>query len=60
ANWAAKLDLLIRGQNWVAKRIGETLPSIDDTALTAFLVEMQATHITNVAQARSAAIKPAH
>jgi nitronate monooxygenase len=58
ATWAAKLDLLIRGQHWVAKRIGEKLPVTNDTVLTAFLVEMQATHITNVEEARLATGAP--
>jgi len=58
--WPTRLDLLVRGQRWVAKRIAERLPSIADAELAAFLTEMHATHLVNVAEAQNiaAAIGP--
>ena len=53
--WPARLDLLVRGQNWVAKRIAERLGQIDDGELVAFLTEMHATHVVNVDAARAIA-----
>ncbi len=52
AGWAARLDLLARGQHWVAKRIAETWPRLEDRELRDFLVEMEQTHHVNVAAAR--------
>ena len=49
--WPERLDLLIRGQRWVAKRIAERLPEAKDADLVAFLTEMTETHWLNVAQA---------
>ena len=49
AGWAARLDLLVRGQRWVETRIRESLPLVDDPDLRAFLTEMADTHRTNVA-----------
>jgi hypothetical protein len=54
--WAARLDLLVRGQRWVAKRIGERLPGVADSELSAFLTEMHATHLVNVAEAQKLAV----
>jgi hypothetical protein len=53
--WPARLDLLVRGQRWVAKRIAERLPAISDAELAAFLTEMHSTHLVNVAQAQDLA-----
>ncbi len=50
--WIARLDLLIRGQMWVAKRIAERLPGVADAELSVFLTEMHATHLVNVAAAQ--------
>ena len=49
--WPARLDLLVRGQRWVARRIEERLPKIDDEELKSFLAEMHSTHLVNVAEA---------
>ena len=49
--WPARLDLLVRGQRWVAKRIAERLPQCADAELAEFLTEMHATHLVNVAEA---------
>jgi nitronate monooxygenase len=48
-DWPARLDLLIRGQAWVARKIAETLPVVEDPPLRAFLEEMHQTHLINVA-----------
>lgn len=53
--WPARLDLLVRGQRWVAKRIEERLPTIDDADLKGFLSEMHQTHLVNVAEAQKIA-----
>lgn len=50
-DWPARLDLLVRGQRWVARRIEEQIPSVADPELKAFLNEMHATHLANVAEA---------
>lgn len=49
--WPARLDLLIRGQRWVAKRIAERRPGLQDAELAAFLAEMEQTHWINVEMA---------
>jgi len=54
-DWPKRLDLLIRGQRWVAKRIAEKLPTYDDAELVDFLTEMHATHLVNVAAAEELA-----
>lgn len=53
--WTRRLDLLVRGQRWVAKRISERMTSIEDAELAAFLTEMQTTHLVNVAEAENIA-----
>ena len=53
--WPARLDLLVRGQRWVAKRVAERLPQCDDAELAEFLTEMHATHLVNVAAAQDIA-----
>lgn len=50
--WASRLDLLARGQNWVAARIAEMLPRLGDPQLRQFLAEMEQTHHVNVAAAQ--------
>jgi hypothetical protein len=54
-DWPARLDLLIRGQAWVARKIAETLPAVLDPPLRAFLEEMHQTHLANVAAAEQIA-----
>ena len=54
-DWRARFDLLARGQRWVARRIEEKIPVIDDPELKAFLQEMHATHLANVAKAQTIA-----
>lgn len=54
-DWPARLDLLVRGQRWVARRIAERLPAIGDPELAAFLDEMHRTHLANVAEAQAIA-----
>ena len=49
--WAARLDLLVRGQAWVESRIRESLPLVTDPDLAAFLAEMADTHRDNIAAA---------
>lgn len=44
-----RLALLNRGQAWVARRVEEALPRIEDTAIYAELTEMRDTHRANVA-----------
>lgn len=44
----AQLDLLNRGQSWVARRIEERLDAIDDAETRAFLTEMAQRHRRNV------------
>lgn len=51
-DWPSRLDLLVRGQRWVARRIEERLPSVDDPDLKDFLEEMHSTHLVNVAEAQ--------
>ena len=46
--WPARLDLLIRGQRWVARRIAERRPGLQDAELSAFLAEMEQTHWMNL------------
>jgi hypothetical protein len=53
--WVKRLDLLVRGQRWVAKRISERITSVEDAELAAFLAEMEATHRINVAEAEDIA-----
>ena len=54
-SWLTRFDLLVRGQRWVARRIEEQLPLIEDPELKDFLSEMLATHQTNVKEAQSIA-----
>ena len=44
----ARLDLLNRGQMWVAKRIDEALPRIDDAIVRVALEDMHTSHLANV------------
>jgi hypothetical protein len=46
--WPARFRLLDRGQRWVAKRIDEVLPQLDDAELTGFLIEMRDRHNENI------------
>ena len=46
--WLARFRLLDRGQRWVAQRIDETLPRLDDAELSAFLTEMRDRHVENI------------
>jgi nitronate monooxygenase len=48
-----KLELLNRGQGWVVRKITETLPSIDDLPLAAFLREMAEGHRVNISTLES-------
>lgn len=47
---AARLDLLVRGQNWVTRRLGEALPRIFEAALVADLEAMRQDHERNTAR----------
>jgi nitronate monooxygenase len=47
-----KLDLLDRGQGWVARTLREALTKIDDPMLYTDLVEMADTHGRNIAACR--------
>ena len=44
----AQLELLNRGQGWVARRLREALPRIESADLGAELREMLATHVSNI------------
>jgi hypothetical protein len=44
----AKCELLNRGQRWVIRKIEESLPTIADPQLKAFLTVMAAGHHTNI------------
>jgi len=44
----AKCELLNRGQRWVIRKIEESLPTIDDAQLKAFLTVMAAGHHSNI------------
>jgi nitronate monooxygenase len=46
----AQLDLLNRGQGWVARRLAEALPRIADAALHEELSEMLDAHVRNIRQ----------
>lgn len=46
----AQLDLLNRGQGWVARKLAEALPRIADAALHAELNEMLEVHERNIRQ----------
>ena len=46
---AARLAFLNRGQGWVARKIREALPGIDAGELRSALVEMQDSHVANIA-----------
>jgi nitronate monooxygenase len=48
-----KLDLLDRGQGWVARKLREALTKIDDPMLYTDLVEMADTHDRNIAACRA-------
>jgi hypothetical protein len=48
ADFKAKLELLNRGQRWVIRQIDETLPSINDPHLQAFLRVMAQGHHVNI------------
>jgi hypothetical protein len=45
----ARLEFLNRGQAWVARRIGEALPAIEEPGLRSLLVEMRDSHLANIA-----------
>jgi len=47
-DFRGKLDLLNRGQRWVIRKIDETLPSITDSHLQAFLKVMAKGHHVNI------------
>lgn len=49
---ADQLDLLDRGQSWVARQLRENLPRIADDALHADLKEMLDVHERNIARCR--------
>lgn len=55
ADTGAWLDLLNRGQGWVARKLGEALPRIHDDALRRDLEEMLAVHEQNIARCTQAA-----
>ncbi len=55
-DWPARLDLLVRGQAWVARRLAERLDRVTDPDLKAALSEMHATHLVNVDEARRLAL----
>lgn len=44
----ARLGFLNRGQGWVARKLGEVLPRIEDAELAAALTEMRDTHLANI------------
>ena len=46
--WRERLEFLNRGQRWVASRIDEVLPRLDDTELAGFLTEMRDRHNENI------------
>src|SRR5579872_5176507 len=48
ADFKGKLELLNRGQRWVIRKIDETLPSINDPQLHAFLRVMAKGHHVNI------------
>ena len=47
---AARLQFLNRGQQWVARKIGEALPRIAAPAVRAALAAMQESHLFNIEQ----------
>ena len=47
-DFKGKLELLNRGQRWVIRKIDESLPSIKDTQLQAFLKVMAQGHDVNI------------
>jgi nitronate monooxygenase len=47
-DFRGKLELLNRGQRWVIRKIDETLPSINDDGLRAFLRVMAQGHHVNI------------
>jgi nitronate monooxygenase len=47
-DFQGKLDLLNRGQRWVIRKIDESLPSITDSHLRAFLKVMAKGHHVNI------------
>ena len=51
---ASKLSLLNRGQGWVAKKLRETLPKIDDPMLYNDLRQMLEAHDANIAACEKA------
>jgi 5-formyltetrahydrofolate cyclo-ligase len=44
----ARLRFLNRGQGWVARKIGEALPTIDDVAMRQALADMYDSHLFNI------------
>ena len=52
---AKRTELLVRGQQWVVRKLDEILPRIRDNALHADLTEMHDVHITNVDRCRALA-----
>lgn len=52
---ADRTALLVRGQQWVVRKLDEILPRIRDDALHADLADMRDVHIANVARCRALA-----
>jgi nitronate monooxygenase len=48
--WPERLAFLNRGQGWVARRIAEALPRIDQPAVHEALKAMHASHLENIAR----------
>lgn len=48
-SWSERLELLNRGQGWVARRIAEALPRIPASAGKSALQEMHQSHLANIA-----------
>jgi nitronate monooxygenase len=46
----ARLAFVNRGQDWVVRKLRETLPRIEDSRLTADLGEMLSSHEDNIAR----------
>jgi nitronate monooxygenase len=46
---AARLAFLNRGQGWVARKIREALPGLGEGEIRTALVEMQDSHVANIA-----------
>ena len=46
--WSERLELLNRGQSWVAKRIAEALPRIPEVGARTALRAMHESHVQNI------------